>query len=443
MRPDGVSTAPWGDDAEVKLPSALFTLPPGGYWESSPFTLTPAQQFSFTHASHAVVLVSAHIGSRNPAPIGIAIAIPNLYPVVEQQTAVDLSAPSINNPTGCTSSCTDTENARIRVSAHQQATGVIRRIPTELDVFGRPAEDLVKKGDAADARIAGVALVAYPQMNADFTEPMRPTSSTLMLTGGGGQLRDVGGGVWTRPSFADDKPDEDISFVAEIFPSDFYVAATGDFSDATRASATIYIVVWTTSGAFHMQKLILWPMTSSKLASTVLAGQECNLDEARTFLSSGESTGCRDSGTMCQDSFTRWTRADMLAEAGLHRELLTDVTQIIRFAQYGMLVPQTLAGFNVPVDANGIALPCLADLSLFFSHQSVAGRACGGFLPGLIAFQATHITGVGSCGSLPPRPDLPRNQTFVRPFNTEKFLIQTVLGHQALPAPYTLTLSGN
>jgi hypothetical protein len=326
------------------------------------------------------------------------------------------------------------------VSFHQQVTGVIRRVPTELDVFGRPAEDLVKKGDAADARIAGVALVAYPQLNADFTKPMRPTNSTLTLTGG--QLKNLGGGVWTRPSFAVDKPDDDISFVADLFPADFYLPISDDFADATRASATIYIVVWTTSGAFHLQKLILWPMTSSKLASSVLTGKECDLDSARTFLSSDESAGCRDGGNQCQDDFTRWTRADVLGEAGLHRELATDTFQIIRFAQYGTLVPQSLAGFTVPVDANGIAQACPSDLTLFFGHQSVGGRACGGFLPGLIAFQATHQTGTGSCGSLPPRPDLPRTQTFTRPFNTEKYLIQTVLGHQSMPTSYVLTLGG-
>ncbi|GEM_PF-2029310 len=278
--PDAVYPNLMAPNDPITIPGIL-DVAPGQHVDTNTVSLTWKQRAAFTWDSHAAVLVKAHLGEGDhKTPLLFSVPIPNALPLVEQLTGRDTSTPFTldtgncdTNPTGCDY---NGEHGVYRNPLTQEVTGRIELLPVEVDIRGRPADDVLKYAQREDARIAEVILFGWSRgsMQQDF-EPVRAVQSNLTLTGQHG-LSQVAPGHWVRGEGAPDAPDVNIDFTATLNMADFLNTDVGDdLADASRAAGTIHIGVITTAGGFYATRLIVWPLRSARTPQAAIGSDVC------------------------------------------------------------------------------------------------------------------------------------------------------------------------
>lgn len=451
VRPKKDMTIPFADEAPIAL-TAGFDLGPGQVHETDSVTITWPQRGAMRYASHLALLVKAHLGSGNTqTPLVFSVLAPNAVVWVKQTAGVDLTAPFVNTTQNCTTaSCSyEGENGVYRNPGHQRVTGRIELAAAEVDSLGRPADAELKDLQKWDARVAGVALVAFSRERT--LEVVHPVVSTLMLTGS----KLVAGrekGVWVRPQDAKDEPDGPIDFVADLQVMDFYHPDLAEpLADAARTSGTIYLAVWTTAGAVQLQRLIVWPWLYPGTAQAAIAPDACTVTDVPHTSIVHESRGiCTHSAMMsnpCQDyRYHRQVVEVTWADPGYaqQRAVENNVADfLMAFGNSTDVRPTSFAGRNVPLSGPA-QLPSTCDIgTLSMVWPNGNGEVlCAGFAPtGLALFHAENDMGMGQCGGSPQPPALPRTAEYkhVLPPETTAWMREG-LGVKQIPE-WTFSLS--
>lgn len=444
---------PYADETPLEL-AAPFDVGPGQRFETQPLTVNWAQRFAFRNASHAAVVVKGHLGEgSHQTPLAFALPIPNAQVWIKQTEGVDLTGQFNNSTPDCDpDACTSRfENGFYWNPQVQRVKGTIELQAAEYDVFGRNADEQVKAAQKADARVAGVALVALSKFNT--IEVVHPNQSTLTLTGAHLVPGDAPG-VFVRSEAADDRPDEaSIQFQADLDLKDFYRPDVGEPTvDANRASSTVFLMVWTTAGSIQLQRLMLWPWLNDKTAAAVRAQEmdSCDVTEVPHQPLLAENRGiCSDSATMtspCAGYTSTMKQVQFLpADPGLAYVTTTSFTDYIIVTNTSTEVRiKRLAGRTVQRGGD-LDFPLQCDANLL-ANTWPAGNGevmCGGFAPmGLALFSAANQTSASRCQMPPDPPSLPRTAEYEKIFRTaETVQLADTFNITTLPAPWTFTLS--
>ncbi len=383
-----------------------FDVPPGQQVDTQLVTVTWPERAAFEADSHLAVLVSAHLGEGDHrTPLQFSVVIPNGIVLVKQTAGFDTTAPLINATGNCsTSSCSNrVENGSYRNPIFQRVTGKFEMLPAQVDILGNPADTRLKAIMAEDTRISEVMLFSYPRIAArqDF-KPVLAVKSQLALTGS--HLKQIGPGHWVREAGTKDEVDEAVTFEAQLDLRDFYVPDMGvPLLDAVRASGSLFLGVFTTAGAFYLQRLIVWPIRSN-LAPTITNScdfsipREENLSEDRTLCSESFS------GTPCTNATYKMTRVQTIdADNGAPQTQIPTANFIELSIATGFastdVRPISLAG--KPVNLTGDAkLPLDCDTTAFVMvYPGGNGDVfCSPFGPiGLALHAAENTSGAGRC----------------------------------------------
>lgn len=429
-RPHKDTPIPFADEAPLVIPAG-FDVPPGQMRESDLVTITWAQRGAYRYASHAALLMTAHLGTGSTTTkLLFPVVAPNALVWVKQTSGTDLTPP-FNNPTqDCDPDACNyaSENGVYRNPGHQRVAGQIELAAAEVDSVGREADDELKAIQKADARVAAVALVGLSRERT--LEVLHPGQSTLVLTGS--QL--VPGsapGVFVRPPNARDEADGPITFEADIYLNDFYRADLNiPLSDAARTSGTIYLAVWTTAGSVQLQRLVLWPWLYPGTAQESVGMDSCAVNDVPHPALVNESRGiCSHSAGMTTPScsmFTSLTRRVQLmwADPGYaqQRAVDSDFTNFLMATEQSSEVrPTSFAGRTVPLSGDA-QLPLSCDpgqLSMVWPNGN-GEVMCAGFAPtGLALFHAENTPSMSQCSGSPQPPALPRTAEYKRIFRPD------------------------
>lgn len=421
----------------------------GAAWESPDFKLTLQQQFTLAYSRYSAVLVTAHLGTTKTTPLVFSVPIPNTYVVVQQTEAVDQTVKAQNTRLDCCSSCgTCGEQGSFGVSRHQTAKGSVRGFAPQLDLFGAPASEDVKKALQEDARIAAIGLVAFPRERQDLTQPVVPTGSSFALTGdGAARFVRAGPFLFVRDIAAPDAADEGaVGFDADLQLAQLYAPATFETVDMLRASSSVYVAVWTTSGALYLQQLRLWPAYTTAPAAQLTSGSQCTAaPNSRTATASYDTQQwCGvsfPSGTCAEATFKARSSAVVWAPNGsISPANFTD--SVYLGLAYGTTLATQVAGKAVPADANGLTLKACdpAALESFAAGFDTSTSGVCAAANGVVAYDAVAAQGLGACNLLAPRT-LPRTATYKRVFQFEnENLTSKVFGLLPPPPEFTFTL---
>ena len=240
------------------------------------------------------MLVKADVGTYEHTPLVFSIPIPNGFAVVRQTSGHATSAKSSYTVSDCTTdACNPIRGEAVETDQpwHQVVTGTIQVYPTQKDILGNQADEPTKKAMAADVRVAGVALLGFAKADQDVEKPVIPGTSTLQLNGS-----EVRSWVYLRQAKDPDEPvvpAPPVDFTADIDLHDFYFPSALD-PTGDRASASVFLAVWTTAGGLQITPLLLWPVLGGKVASEVASANKCV--EASSFVYNGDWSGLFEPG---------------------------------------------------------------------------------------------------------------------------------------------------
>jgi hypothetical protein len=384
-----------------------FDVAPGQVVESPSFaTISWGKSQDLRFATHGAVLVTGHFGTSTKTPFQFAIPVPNAFVAIKQTGGQDLSQPFMITTGNCSTAggaCSyESEIGVYRNPLEQRVSGEISLLPIEIDILGRPADDALKSIHREDARISEVFMFALPRdsMQQDM-KPVKVGASQLTLSGTNLALVESEPGHWVRRTDAPDAPDGPITFEADLKLADFYFPDLGDATvNAARASGTVYLAVFTTSGALYLQRLVLWALRSNQPASagigplcdmSIPRGSQLNEDRMICSLSGGPV--CDSRGQQVQTVFGHGTGAFLpsptadLIDLG-HLLFASDDVRPIRFM-----------GSDVALSGE-MKLPLACDLNavsqVYPSGNGQAICATTAF-PGLTFSAARNTTGSSTC----------------------------------------------
>jgi hypothetical protein len=309
IRPDGV-VVPNGVEVSIKTTLSRDVAP--GEVLQTTAAVTFGQYATLARSSHTALLVTAHLANTERTPLSFAVPIPNGYPLVKQVQTVDqtpLYTATVEDCCGL--SCAKCGAQQVyRNPISQRVTGTIEVVPTRRDVFMKIPTREVAAAMKRDARVSAVQLLAWPQASATFANPMRvaaTAATTLTLTNT--TLQRFNNDFWARAKDAPDVEEGPLNFTVDLDPRDFYVSTGNPGADGARATGTIYLAVWMTSGALYLQRLVFWPMGPNVSASQVFRAEPtCSLTSApRLELPEGRTSVCRSAqtGTTCTGGLRR------------------------------------------------------------------------------------------------------------------------------------------
>ncbi|MDP1825131.1 MAG: hypothetical protein Q8L48_17870 [Archangium sp.] len=448
IKPDDVM-APNG--ARVELLTTVFQdVAPGGVLEAS-VGVSFAQYSTLARSSHSALLVTAHLQNPERTPLKFAVPIPNGFPLVKQLETIDQTTLFVAPVEACctTNTCNKCgAQQAFRNPISQRLTGEIEIIPTERDIFMKKAPKEVKEAMKRDARVSGVALLAWNQPDATFAAPTRTMNATSLVLENS-NLERVNNGFWLRNQAAPDVADGTLRFTVSLDPRDFYVASTSPIVDGARATGTVYLAVWMTTGALYLHRLIFWPMGPNQaVAQVVGAAATCSLDGApRLELPEERTSVCTSSETSnnpCAGQERTQRLSITAADNGLARVqwAVSEALTIQAMLTFGLVRPTRFGDLDLPATAdNRFAAPCTqAQLAIFPSGN---GRmACNGWASGLGYFNVENTAQApGLCAQVAPPLAVPRTVAYVHAFFEEPELFTEVFGLETLPMPPTFELT--
>ncbi len=391
--------------APITLPGVSGDIGPsmgGEPWESPPFALSILEQSDLNFISHSVVVLEGNLGTQTQTPIVFGIPIPSGLPLVKQETSTMTKAEPGSVQTTNTSACCNPmqctpcgEQSEIRVPLKQKVTGKIQLLPSRLDLLGEPADAEVRAAQEHDARIAGVALIAYTTPMQRYYAPTLLTTHTLDVSG-----MTCAGSVCRRDKTAADAKQPELTFSVEIDGRELMNPMVPPIS-----LESVYLVVWTTAGTIVEQTLLLWPLYHNRTAPQILAdfNGECDGSLSRSLVGAETAGGCKSGLRMptCSSSgtgHTSWTRWQVLGPiVGLGASIqdkdffhLPAVPKIKTLA--GIAAPAASLTCN-PMGSIGpgnVDIVCVSDRNAFVIKQMTS-------------------TGSGPCPGIPAMPAL--NQT--------------------------------
>lgn len=449
IRPEGV-VVPNG--AEVSIKTTLSrNVAPGDVLQTTA-AVTFAQYATLARSSHTALLVTAHIPNAEKTPLLFAVPIPNGYPLVKQQQTIDQTSLFTAPGESCCGNVCEKCGAQqaFRNPTSQHLTGEIEVIPTQRDVFMKKATPEVRAAMKRDARVAAVQLLAWPQPGATFASPTRlPPTGTTTLSLGNTTLQRVNAGFWQRGKDTTDGEEGPMTFTVDLAPTDFYVLTGGPLVDGARATGTVYLAVWMTSGALYLQRLVFWPMGPNRSAAQVFgAAMTCGLSNAPKLELPEERTSvCRsvENGMTCTGMETTERVSISTADNGLSRVTwgATEALSIQSMLTFGLLRATRFGDIALtPAADPRLIVPCtLGQLSLLSGANGRA--ACNGIGAGMGYIVAASTMGPGLCDQVAPPPDLPRTADYVHVFYEEPELFTDVFGVETMPAPPTFQLTSN
>lgn len=442
---------PFANEDPITIFTPALDIAPGANATTPEITVEWQQRGPYRTMSHSAVLVTAEIGSGNTkTPLLFSVPIVNAAVFIKQTSGVDITGTYTNNTPNCsTGSCAYSgEHGVYWNPEHHIVQGKIELAPSELDIFGRPADSELKTVQKEDAHVAGVALFGLSRVT-NSLQPVRVQTSTLNL-GGASQLEATSvPGVFVRKPDAPETADGTIEFTADIHSKDFDVPDIDPIVDAHRASGAIYLAVWTTAGAVQLQRLVVWPWLHPNDAQSVIAPQACDvfsswrlIDEARGDCSHSASQNMG----VCQNyTFRRQRTSIVLGDMGIARAVLTMGAQIPSFINaFGFsndIRVTSFFGFPVALAGEG-TLPAEVKQPPMFYPDGNGEDVIPYFAPGGIAyFYAENARGNGQCGGNPAPPIKPRVAEYKRVFTPATVMaLKDAFGITA-PAEWTFTLS--
>lgn len=449
VRPEAV-TVPFGEKVSLEVANLNRDVAPGGVLQTT-VPITVGQYGTLAWSSYAAILVTAHLANSERTPLKFTVPIPNGFPLVRQTGAVDQTSLYQAPPEDCCTTCTRCgANQAFRNPLTQQATGTIEVFPVKKDIFMKPATPEVEAAAKRDARVSAVALLAFPEPNATFANPTRPANgSGTSLAISGSNLQRIDDGLWMRPVDAPDVPDTaPLGFTVTLNPRTFFFSTGMAEDDGARATGTVYLAVWMSSGALTLQRLVFWPLGPPNTPLTVLGTQmNCQLQSAPRFaLPEGRTTVCRSMEMMtgCMVGEEQIQRNSMsVADNGVSRVqwAASEVQVTLTLELMGALHATKFGELALPVGADGKNLPC--DFrALGMVYPGGTGRmVCNGFGPGMGYFASENVTRSGFCQQIPPPLEVPRTAEYVRDFVFEDDALRSVFGHTAIPAAPTFTIT--
>lgn len=307
--------------AAVVLPGVSGDIAPtlGQPWESPVFQLSIQEQSSLNFMSHSVVVLEGNLGTQKKTPFVYGLPIPNGLPLVMQETThIDTAEPdtiATTNTTACCNpmQCTSCgENTEVRQPLVQQVKGRIKMMPSEVDLLGDPASDGVKAAQRNDARIAGFAVIAYTNFNQPYYAPIQPPSLQLKVGQDAATRFTCTNSVCLRNPDAPDTEDVEITYDFTL-----KLKEVMDPSNPPSATDSVYVMVWSTSGAIIEWPVLLWPMYMNRTSSQVIAdnGGECGHALGRGLPGAEVAGGCYSAARQpsCGNAkHTTWTRQTVM-----------------------------------------------------------------------------------------------------------------------------------
>lgn len=411
------------------------------------------QLATLARSTHVAVLVTGRINNAERTPLKFAVPIPNGFPMVKQQLTKDqtqlYTAPAQDCCMfGTCNKCGAQQAFRNPIS--QVVTGEIEIIPNERDIFMKKAPAEVKAAMKRDARVSGVALLAWNQPNATFGAPTRTMNATSLILLNS-NLERINNGYWIRPERAPDAEESKINFTVSLDPRDFYVPATNDpTADGARATGTIYLAVWMTSGALYLHRLVFWPMAHNQAAQAVFGGEvQCQLSSAPWIQLPEERTSVctsmETSSNPCMGRETNRRVSVTYADNGQSRVLWapSQSATIQSMLTFGLVRPTRFGDIDIAAAADKrFAAQC--DLSRWMSIVPAGNGqvVCNNLGAGIAYFNVENPPpGPGLCTQIAPPLAVPRTIDYVHVFHEEPELFMDIFGRETLPMPPTFQLT--
>jgi hypothetical protein len=406
------------------------TIAPGAMWESPAFSITLTEQSSLTYASHTLVSLKGTMGTMNKTPLTVVVPIPSALALVKQTTTAAQTASVMNNPMACcgTMACSACgENAELRQPFSQKVTGTLAHLATHHDVLGAQADAEVAKAQDDDARIAGVALLAWPAIAQRYFQPTLPMMSKLTVSS---PLFECPTQYYcVRKADAGDAPDpDDISFTVDFDAHDYIAAAA---AGAVGATQSVYLTVWTNSGAAFSQNVVLWPIRSANTAAMEITN-EGNCGKGMRNVGFEMSGGCLSTASMpqCgQGMFTAWTRSILFGPlrglgASINDKDFFAIAGWPKIAKLGDMAAPSSSSVSCTTMTSGgnYDLTCFSDENSFVLKQ-------------------VQMTGSGACPQFPPKPGVPFTAQYSAIWEpATRDFFQKAYGRSDLPA-WTIDLN--